>query len=676
MFIRKLDLTTFEPSYGVTCKRILPSPESGNTPFNAYWSHIEPGGASQLHRHHEGEVFIIVEGHGVMTVGDESEEVEKGDVIFMKPLIDHTLENSSKEDSLLFMNVYWEDIELLLAADEDGAGAEKPVRTIAYPSPPNPNGDLHLGHLAGPVLSADMYVRHRRMLGDPAWFVIGTDDNQIWTESMARRRGTTPQETADHFAEKILETLGKAGVEVGHYYRPNASEAYHRMVAEMVEKLRAEGHLVAEERPALFCPDCDDLYLFEVRVGGTCPHCQEGTYGNGCENCGLPNDVVDLGDPKCAECGGTPVERPLRRLFFPLEPHREAMEEILRETAMANGHRALCRQMLDAELPVVVASHVSDWGIPVPFEGFEGQCVSAWIEMLPGYLAASAELAAKVGLGEDWRHFWGSEDGRVVQFFGADNRWNHAVLYPVLLKAFDPDAKPPEAFVSNLLYRLDHSKFSTSRNHAVWTRDLVAESSADVVRFYAAYTCPETEQTNFSRDEFVAFVEGELLGRWQPWLASVQAKMDDLYHGAVPEAGAWTDNHLAFLKQLEASLAQSRRAFAAATYSPQRATRLACELVRLGRDFGRGEDDWGRAASAHNERRTGIALELAALRCLALMVAPVMPEFANGLWRALGYDHDLEHWDDVPQFVPSGQVVRGLGGLQFAQPTQREVVAA
>jgi len=652
MYIRKIDPARFATSYGVSNQRVFPSDESGETPFNAAWNLIEPGSACHLQRHHQGEAFIIVKGEGLMTVGAEKSPVEVGDVLFTKSLSEQTLANTSDSEELLFLNVYWQDIRQLLdeGGEDTAADEARGVRTIAYPSPPNPNGDLHLGHLSGPVLSADVYIRHRRLLGDPAYFVLGTDDNQVWTVAMADKRGETPQETADHFAEKIGGTMAEAKVDCAHLYRPNTSAYHADLVNEIACKLYEDGHLVAEDAPSLVCENCDDLYLFEVRVTGTCPHCGKGTCGNACEECGRPNQVVDMIDPVCTRCGRTPVTKAVRRLFFPLEPHREMLLAYHRKTAMSTQHRALCHQLLEGELPRVVASHVSDWGIPVPIDGFEDQVVSAWVEMAPGYLAASAELSDKIGRGDGWRSFWGSGQNRVVQFFGFDNCWNHGVLYPALLTAFDANIKPPTAFVSNQLYRLEGEKFSTSRNHAVWVRDLVEKNSADTVRIYVAYTAPEAEQTNFSLAAFTDFVKEELIGRWQLWLASVQSKMDTVYEGKVPEAGSWTDTHLLYLKRLKAFLDQARSDYAPESFSLQRAARQACELVRSARAFGVGEDAWARAPSSHNERRTGIALELAAVRTLAMIVAPVAPDFS------------------APQFVIPGHVVKGLDNEYFPQP--------
>lgn len=542
------------------------------------------------------------------------------------------------------------------------------VRTIAYPSPPNPNGDLHLGHLSGPVLSADVYIRHRRLLGDPAYFVVGTDDNQIWTTAMAEQRGETPQQTADLFAERIAGTLEKVQVDCAHLYRPNASPYHADLVRDTVRRLYDRGHLVAEEAPALVCEHCDDLYLFEVRVTGTCPHCGEGTCGNACEDCGLPNQVVDMIDPVCKQCGNTPTEKPVRRLFFPLEPYREMLVEYHRQTAMSTQHRALCHRLMAGELPRVVSSHISDWGIPVPLPGFDGQVVSAWLEMAPGYLAASAELSDKIGRDDGWQAFWGSGNNRVVQFFGFDNCWNHGVLYPALLHAFDETVRPPVAFVSNQLYRLDYSKFSTSRDHAVWTRDLVAKNSADTVRFYVAFTAPEVERSNFSLAEFADFVSDELIGRWQPWLASVQTRVDAGCAGLAPEGLAWTANQQSYRDRLGEFLAGARADYAPESFSLQRAARRVMRLVHEAQAFGVAEAAWADLPSATSQNQAGIALELATIRVLALISAPLMPEFSERLWRALGYSSAVGGWDDEPQLVPPDQAVSGLAAEFFPPP--------
>lgn len=666
MMIRKLDPETFDEAFGIRCGKIFPSEEFRSTPFTALWNLVPPGGASHVHRHHEGETFIVVEGAGVMTCGDESSPVDPGDVISIPPFTDHTLANRSDDERLLFLNVYWEDLRLIFerggaspAAVEEGES--RPRRVLMFGSPPNPNGDLHLGHLVGPYFSADVYKRFRRMLGDDPYYAVGTDDNQIWTAAMAEQAGENPYDLADRFAHRIEETLELADIEVDHFYRPNRSSEHARLVKDLVETLHRDGHLVARDAPALVCDACD-RYLFEVYVTGTCPHCGKGCCGNACEECGRPNEVVDLVDPKCRQCGDKPRVARVRRLFFPLEPHREALEEYVATVGMNTRHRALCRSLLDAGLPEVVASHPCHWGIPVPVPGFEGQIVSAWLEMAPGYLAGSQDLADRLGLDFGWPGFWRSDDAEVVQFFGFDNCWNHALLYFAVFRAYDPEIRPPRAFVANQLYRLEGSKFSTSRNHAVWARDLIDESSADAVRFYLAYTAPESEQTSFSLPEFERFVESELAGRWTSWLRGLGDKVNEVYGGVVPEAGSWSDDHRRTLDRLRAYLADAASAYRAEGFSLRRAARTAQALVREGRELGLREDAWAGVPSAWDDRRTGVALELATARLLALVSAPLVPGFAESLWRALGEEGRAgdQLWPEVPELVTPGQRLDGL----------------
>ena len=671
MHIRKLDPSTFQPSYGVTSAKIFPSPESGATPFNAYWVFIEPGGASQIHRHHEGETFIIVQGSGMMTVGDETAPVEVGDVIFMKPLVDHTLANTSDTEQLLVLDVYWEDIKLLLAEDDEGETAQgetaQGVLTLAYPTPPTPNGNVHLGHFSGPFLSTDLFIRHRRMMGDPAYMVMGSDDNQVWTATKAKTRGETPQQTADYYANRIDQTLQRARVDCHYFFHPNATDLNRKMLDEVTTKLYNDGHLVAKDAPALWCETCD-MYLFEAFVCGRCPHCDAASSGHACEECGLPNKTVDLVDAKCTQCQSTPVERNVRRLFFPLEPHRKMLEEYHWKVIMSNSHRALVSRLMEGELPDIVVSHPYDWGIPVPLEGFEGQILSAWIEMAFGYLVGTEELAQQEEIEGGWRAFWCSDDTQVVEVFGFDNCWNHAVWFPAMLKAFDAKINPPTGFLSNQLYRLDNQKFSTCRDHAVWADDILEMNSPDTVRCYAAFTCPESEETNYTLEGFASFVDNELIGNWQGWLASLQQRMDDFYEGKIPEAGMWTAPHLAFLKRLKGFLDQAAEAYSLESFSPQRVTRIACELVRAGHEFGKSEKAWATSPAAHNALRTALALEMAAVRTLAMITQPLMPDFSNHLWSCLGYSTPLKAWETEPHFVTPGQTVTGLGDEYFPTP--------
>lgn len=539
-------------------------------------------------------------------------------------------------------------------------------RALLTSAPPTPNGDLHLGHLGGPYMAADVQKSYLRMRGVEAYYLCGSDDNLSWVLTNGRQYGMTAPEAADYFSHEVDATLRAARIEMDVFARPNASNFHVPMVQEFVRRLYERGELVARTGPSPYCPSCR-RYLYEAYIRGNCPHCGSLSGGNYCEDCALPNDCIDLVDAYCADCGARPERRQFTRLFFPLSRHAAALERFHRAVAMGPHLRALCERTLARGLPDVCISHVADWGIPVGIEGFAGQVIYAWCEMAPRYLAYTAELLSRQGEDpRDWRRFWCAEDARVVQCFGFDNGFWYALFIPALFTAYDPAIRLPAALVSNEFYRLEGKKFSTSRKHAIWGRELLAEATADEVRFYLAHTCPETERTNFTRAGFAVAVEGELIGGWQEWLAGLGAKVAAECGGEAPAAAAaaWTPEQQRFAAQLARLAVDAAFAYEAATFSPQGATRALCEMARLARRFGKAEDWWATVPARAAERRTALALELAAARLLAQAAAPLMPDFAARLAADLGFAGPLA-WEEEPAWVPAGQRIGRLDADYF-----------
>jgi methionyl-tRNA synthetase len=388
-----------------------------------------------------------------------------------------------------------------------------------------------------------------------------------------------------------------------------------------------------------------------------------------CEDCGRPNDCIDLLDAVCTQCGQPPARRSFTRLFFPLSRWERELEEFHLAVDMNPGLRSLCEQVIAAGLPDMTVTHVSDWGIPVPVPGFADQRIFVWCEMAPRYFAYAQHLG-------DWESYWRADDAEIVQCFGFDNGFYYAVFLPAMFMAYDRSLRLPAAFVMNEFYRLDGLKFSTSRRHAIWGRELLADVPADVLRFYLAFTSPEVEGTNFTLAEFEATCDGELAGRWQPWLAGLEEKVRRDFGGKVPATGDWTAEHRRFYDRLEALTGEAAQAYEARTFSPQRAARVLCELVREARRFGKSEEAWRRVPARGEERRTAAALELLAAKTLAVLAAPILPEFALRLWRNLGFETPLasHRWEERPSWVPSGQPIGELGALYF--PSVRDSLEA
>ncbi len=675
MWIRKLDPEAFVNAYNVDLQLLYPWEGVVSPPFGAAWAILAPGESTKPHAHQECETFFIARGRGTMAIGEESSPVAAGDVTFHPPFDNHTLTNTASDEELLFLTVFWEDRETWESGARTPEAASRPAeepaaRVLVTAAPPTPNGDLHLGHLAGPYLSGDVHARYLRLRGLDARFVFGSDDNSPWVAGLAGELGLTPEETARRFSESIASTLAAAGVELAAYSRADLSTHHREAVQEVFLELHRRGQIVEKETPEAYCEACERV-LVEHGVRGRCPGCGEGMAGNTCEACGRATRSADLVEPRCGACGAAATIRRRPRLVFPLAPHAERLRELYRHVEMPTRLRAFCQEVISGELPDFPVTQPGHWGLEVPLAGHEDERIYVWFEIAPRYLGYARALASDDGDGEaGWELWWKAGDSRVVQFFGFDNVFYYTVLIPAVLAAYAPDVRLPEAFVSNEFYRLDGKKFSTSRNHRILGRELLAEAPRDAVRFYLAYTCPERQETNFTREQFRKTCRRELVEGWQAWLLELGSRVAAGSRGEAPATGDWTGEHRRFYERLRTLMGEIGEAYEAAGFSPQRATRLLGELAREARRFGQGESHWSRAASTHGEeRRTALALELLAAKLLGLAAAPVTPALAESIWRALGFGRGPASgdWQRAFDWMPAGQDASGLGRPLFPE---------
>jgi len=552
----------------------------------------------------------------------------------------------------------------------DPAGDDRAARALVTAAPPTPNGDLHVGHLAGPYLAADVHARFLRLQGVDATFALGSDDNSRWVVGMGESLGQGPDETARKFTDAILDTLERAGIDLA-FFRPNESAHHRRLVQEVFRRLYDQGDLVEHEVPSAWCPSCDEM-LFEYRVRGRCGHCGDEVAGHTCEACGWPNTGGDLADPVCTRCGSAAEVRHIPRLVFPVSRHTDRLREAYRHIEMPARLHAFCEEVLEAGALDFPVTQPGSWGIEVPVDGYRDQRINVWFEIGPRYLAYAEHLAEERGLagtgaegaGDGWRAYWTSPEAKVAQFFGVDNSFYYGLLVPALFMAFEPAVRLPVALVTNEFYRLDGKKFSTSRDHRIMGRALVAEAPRDAVRYFLARTSPEREETTFTREAFRATCRERLLDGWQTWLDELAVRAEEAAGASAPAAGDWTGEQRRFHRRLQTLLRQAEEGYAAESYSPQRVARALDEVVREARRFGRGQTHWARAAETKGgERRTAIALELLAAKVLGLASAPLMPETAERLWRGLGYGQGpaMGAWSTALDWVPAGQDVAGLG---------------
>jgi len=677
MYVQKLDPEKLFSAYNVDLQLLYPVEGEVETPFGAAWAILSPGESTKHHQHQELETFFIARGEGEMTVDEETVKVEPGSVVFYRPFHQHTLRNTSETESLLFLTVWWEDRAQWLEGEP--TKADGPERVMVTAAPPTPNGDLHLGHLAGPYLCADYYTRYLRQRGTGAYYACGSDDHCMYVERMGESMGMSGEAAAASFVTRIEETLAAAGTDMTVFMHPDASKHFGPLVLDFFQRLWSAGHLELREAPAPYCERCA-RYLFEADIAGCCPHCSTQVTGNTCEACGGVNDCINLHDARCTACGDEPATRPVTRLIFPLGRWTDALRRYHQTVTMSARLRAFCERTLAAGLEDVAISHPSGWGIPVPdaFDAaatahgaLEGQTLYIWFEMAPRYFAYAEHIGDVTGEKGGFGRFWRQDDAAIVQFFGFDNSFYYAILLPALYMAYDAELHLPSAFVVNEFYRLDGEKFSTSRDHRILGRDMAAAVPTDVMRFFLAYSCPERQETNFTAGDFTHVVERELRQCWQPWLAALAERVRGEYDGTVPATGDWTSEQRHFFDRIRRLITAAEESLEPATFSPQRLTRVMCELVRTTSRFAAGEMHWKGVPDREQERRTSVALELVAAKTLAMMSASVMPTFAERLWRALGFERPVGDgsWESTPAWLPSGQTLGALeSALELPQP--------
>ncbi|MGV9314507.1 class I tRNA ligase family protein [Streptomyces sp. NPDC003691] len=661
MIINRYDESVLETAFGIGMSDV----EGLST--GAGWGRVAPGQSSAAHQHDETEFFVIVAGRGEFSVDGRRHPAEPGVVALFEPFETHVLTNTGDTD-LVFLTQYWRDSRRALASSGDRGRLDFGDRPVfVFSTPPTPNGDLHLGHLSGPYLGADAYVRFQRLNGANAWHLTGSDDYQSYVVGAARARGETPAETAAHYSEEIRRTLALMDIVPDQYTVTDTAPGYRDGLREFFSRIVSSGKVSVGERDALF-DAVTGGYLYEVDVSGGCPGCGAGTGGNICEECGEPNTVADLTAPRSALSDAEPVRRPQDRWSLPLHDFGTEVAEHHRAGRVPARLRELAARLFARPALDIPVTHPSEWGVPPaesgPGGGPDGQVIWVWPEMSYGFLHGIQELGARTG--REWRAGAPDRDWKIVHFFGYDNSFYHAVLYPVLYRLAHPEWRPDIDYHVNEFYLLEGAKFSTSRRHAIWGKEILGPDSVDAVRYFLARTRPEEERTDFRRAAYERTVAETLAGTWQRWLTGLGERITKEYGGTAPDAGTWTPEHSAFLARLGGRLAAVTGALRPDGFSLNRAAAELDGIVADTLRFSRQESPTAHHDGWRSESRTAIALELAAARLLARTALPVMPRFGARLAGALGLP-EADAWPTAVELVPPGSPIR-LADTVFFHP--------
>jgi methionyl-tRNA synthetase len=646
-------------SYGMACQHLaLPPGAAGG--INCV---LEPGQASVFHRHHETEIFVIVKGHGQLSVdGVEAGRFAAGDTLHLQPFAGHALRNLSDSESLEFVALYWE------AAAAAPVARSLPDRVLIFSTPPTPNGDLHLGHISGPYLGADIYRRYLRQKGVDARHITGRDDNQTYVKRIGVSEGRSPHRVADDYAARIRDTWSRAGIPLDFFSSPDGTPGYALAVSGLVARLHERGLIVARTVDEFY--DLDTGFsLHEGYVKGRCPHCAASSDGNACEQCGRPNDCVDLIDAAPTAPGVRMGRRSLRKLYFRMSAMAPQLAALVARSNMSTRARALSEGMLADGLPDICVSHRSDWGLRVDLPGFEDQVVYVWFEMAAGYMLADRQAHPQ-------SPFFENRGTSIVHFYGFDNAYYHTLLFPAIYYALGQELNVPADHVVNELLFLRGEKFSTSRRHLIWARRLLEQVPTDYVRWGLSRMRPELQNEDFNLDGFIADTNDFFAGRLQAWVDASMVLLQQRFACVVPEPGAWSQQHMAYLERVVRLQDDVERAYQAASFSPQSAIRRLEEMVDAAHEFFVVQSRHEQAPVMRDHHRTTVALNFRTLASFARLAMPIVPDTAQRLLDLLGLEAE-RGIEGAQRFVQHGRALSPAIAPRFAPVSDqiRDVVS-
>ena len=367
-------------------------------------------------------------------------------------------------------------------------------RTLITSALPYANGPVHIGHLAGVYVPADIYARYLRLRGEEVLFIGGSDEHGIPITIKARKEGVTPQDVVDRYHKIIKESFEQFGISFDVYSR-TTSDIHKKTASDFFRSLYDKGEFTELENEQYY-DEQEGQYLADRYIMGTCPHCKnEKAYGDQCEQCGTSLSPNDLINPKSTLSGSVPVKRMTKHWYLPLDKHEKWLRKWILEDhkEWRSNVYGQCKSWLDLGLQPRAVSRDLDWGVPVPVEGAEGKVLYVWFDAPIGYISNTREL-----LPDSWEKWWKQEDTKLVHFIGKDNIVFHCIVFPAMLKA-EGSYILPDNVPSNEFLNLEGDKISTSRNWAVWLHEYLEEfpGKQDVLRYVLTANAPETKDNDF-----------------------------------------------------------------------------------------------------------------------------------------------------------------------------------
>lgn len=492
-------------------------------------------------------------------------------------------------------------------------------RTLVTTALPYANGPVHIGHLAGVYVPADIYVRYLRLKNEEVILIGGSDEHGVPITLKAKNEGVTPQDIVDKYHGIIKKAFEDFGISFDVYSR-TTSKTHYETASEFFKTLYEKGEFIEKESEQYYDEEAKQ-FLADRYITGTCPHCKsEGAYGDQCESCGTSLNATDLINPRSVVSGSTPVIRTTKHWYLPLDKHEAFLKEWI-----LDGHKewksnvyGQCKSWIDLGLQPRAVSRDLDWGVPVPVEGADGKVLYVWFDAPIGYISATKELTP------EWEKYWKDPESRMLHFIGKDNIVFHCIVFPSMLKA-EGSYILPENVPANEFLNLEGDKISTSRNWAVWLHEYLEDfkDKQDVLRYVLTANAPENKDNDFTWKDFQARNNNELVAILGNFVNRAIVLTHKYYDGKVPTLGELTDYDKETLSEIPTIVKRIEEALD--NFRFREAVKEAINLSRLGNKYLADTEPWKLIKTDEERVRTIMNIALQITANISIAIEPFLP---------------------------------------------------
>ncbi len=538
----------------------------------------------------------------------------------------------------------------------------EPKRILVTAALPYANGPIHLGHLSGAYLPADIYVRYQRLRGKDIVFICGSDEHGVPITITADKQGTTPQAIVDRYHTMNKEAFRRFGMSFDNYSRTSLP-LHHRTAQEFFVEFHKRG-ILREKQEKQFYDNEAGMFLPDRYVEGTCPVCSNpDARGDQCENCGTFLNPMELINPRSKITGKTPVVKETSHWYFPLGTYQKRLEDYIRAAGEKEEWKEnvlqYCRGWFKDGLQDRAVTRDLDWGVRVPLKGYERKVIYVWFDAVLGYISSTREWAEQRGDPDAWKRYWNDPGTKYVAFIGKDNVVFHCIVFPAMLMAWNDGGKEqyvlPANVPANEFLNFEGQKFSKSRGWGIDVQDFLDRYPADTLRYYLAVSLPESRDSDFFWKEFQAKTNSELADILGNFINRALAFAVRTFDGVVPERGMINELEKTLLTVLERTPTAVGERFE--RYHFRDGVNEMMNLARAANKYFNDSEPWKSAKADRGRCATTINLSIQVARALAILASPVIPESARTIWKMLNLEGSPEDqtWESGAECpIPSG----------------------